>query len=173
MSNPRRRRRHRRNPSLPKWAIGALAVALAAAGYAVVNAGSYALTQRLDPSLDTAVRNRYIASALCIGGGLLLASKSPLLGIGLAAGGAIAAVGSKVTALLSSVVDSGGTDAAKKIGAVYGQMGAYAPYMGAVYGNNMAGYERQMGRMGAVYANNLSGLGNYVPPAPWHAAGPF
>lgn len=172
MSNPRRRRRHRRNPSLPKWAIGALAVALAAAGYAVVNAGSYALTQRIDPSLDTAVRNRYIASALCVAGGVLLAFKSPILGIGLAAGGAIAAVGSKVTALLSSVVDSGGNDAARMggMGAVYGELGGYVPDLGAVYGNNMAGYVPDLG---AVYGNNMAGIGAYVPPAPWSSANPF
>jgi hypothetical protein len=68
-SNPSRRRRssgrrrHRRNPGIPIWAQAGIAAGLALATYAGVSAGSFALTQRLDPSLATLERNRYVVES--------------------------------------------------------------------------------------------------------------
>lgn len=158
-----------------------LAALLAVAGYAVVSAGSFALTQRLDPTLETVGRNRYAAAALLAVGGLALATVGgmPILGVALAAGGAVAGLGTKVALLLGSVLDKQTTTAGigavfsgggqQKLGAVYGQrMNALPPYVaagrniGAVYGMN------------AVYGmGSINAPGGWRPQAPWANNSPF
>lgn len=180
-ANPRRRgrRRHRRNPSLPSWAKYGLAALLAVAGYAVVSAGSFALTQRLDPSLETVARNRYIAAGAVtlIGLGLALAGGMPVIGLALAAGGAVAGVGTKAALLLGDVLD-------KRPAAQMNGMGAV---INAATGRQkMNGYSQRMAGMlppfnlgiGAVYGQNMAGMGAInargVPPLPpWVGGGPF
>jgi hypothetical protein len=175
---------------MPVWASAAIAGVLGLLGYAVGNAGAYALTQRLDPTLQTVVRNRYILGGLIVVGGLLLAKKKPLIGAGLAAGGAAALAGTQLSLALGNVIDMKTTapttttttapTTQKGMGAVFANnMRGYARAMGAVYGQTMRGYQRAMGAMspamGAVYGQNMMGMGNLPNPtgAPWHEPGPF
>lgn len=178
-ANPRRRgrRRHRRNPSIPSWAKYGLALVLAVAGYAVVSAGSFALTQRLDPTLDTVARNRYLAAGAftLLGLGLAIFGGMPVLGLGLAAGAAVSGIGTKASLLLGDVLDK--RPAMAGLGAVINS---------ATGRQRMAGYGQRMAGMlppfnlgiGAVYGQNMAGMGAInargVPPLPpWTGGGPF
>lgn len=159
------------------WAKYGLAALLAVAGYAVVSAGSFALTQRLDPSLETVGRNRYIAAGAVtvLGIGLALTGM-PIVGLALAAGGAVAGAGTKVALLLGDVLD-------KKPA----QMSGMGAVVNAVSGRQrLGGYNQRMAGMlppfnlgiGAVFANNMQGMGAInargVPPLPpWVGGGPF
>lgn len=173
LSNPKRRRhgkrRHRRNPGLPLWAMAGLAALLGLAAYGVAGAGSFALTQRLDPSLGTLERNRYVAAGLFTLAGIGLAFKSPLLGAGLAAGGLVSGAGAKLAIALGKVLDkkpaASDTPIAgyEALQGVYGNIGAYEAMQG-VYGN-IGGYLPMQG----VYGN----IGDFVPAPPWQGANPF
>lgn len=87
------------------WAEAFLGAGLGLAAYAIANEGAFALTQRLDPTMATVVRNRYIAGGLLLGGGILLALESPVLGTGMAAGGLAALAGVQLVGLLGKVLD--------------------------------------------------------------------
>lgn len=88
------------------WVDAGLGAALGLAAYAIANEGAFALTQRLDPTMATLVRNRYIAGAVLTAGGLALAAfESPVLGTGLAAGGLAALAGVQLVGLLGKVLD--------------------------------------------------------------------
>lgn len=183
-ANPRHKRTHarrrRRNPGgkLPGWAQIAIAGTLAVAGYAAVGAGAYALTQRLDPSMQTHIRNRYILSGLGLAGGIYLAKKKPLLGVALA-GGALAAVFGPMLALkLGEFIDKPSAVSKQGLGEVFAtnlqgyqsmqgyssQMGSYAPQlgMGEVFGQSM----------GAVYGQSMGAFAPAATP-PWQQSTPF
>lgn len=131
--------------------------------YSLLGAGTYALTQRLDPTMQTLSRNLYGASGLvAIGGIALAATKSPLLGAGIAAGGLTALAGAKLALAIGDVIDKKPSSsmpvgdyramgAYQPMGEVYGQIGDYRA-MGQVYGN-----------MGQVFGN----MGALVPNPPW------
>ncbi len=185
VSNPRRRRRrsHRRNPGIPQWAKVGLAAVLGVGVYALVTDGAFAIAQRLDPSMGTVERNRYILGGVAFIGGVALAlTKSPLFGAVIAGAGAIGALGTKASLALGHVLDKplpgATTTTTKGLGAVYGQD------MRAVYGQDMRGigaYQpmgayAQLGAyqpMGAVYGQDMRGIGDYVPPAPYMVPTPF
>jgi len=149
MANPRHKRRHhkrrsRRNPGLPIWAMAGLA---GLAGLA--NAGSFALTQRTDPSLATLQRNRYIAGGLMAAAGVALAFVSPVIGAGVAAGGFASLFGSQLAIAAGNVLDKKTTPAPQTVkGIAYsGIHGVFGPPMQGVYGDavrlgdwNEAGY---------------------------------
>lgn len=166
-ANPRRRsrarrhgrRRHRRNPGIPTWALGAIAVLVSGVTYAVVGAGAYALTQRLDEDMGTLQRNRYIAAGLAAAGGVALAFVSLPLGLAVAGGAFVSAFGSKLVLALGDVLDK---PAPKKMAAVYGQMGAYRS-------PSLAGYQP----MGAVYGNMGNAARAFVPAPPWVGNNPL
>lgn len=188
-SNPRRRhfrrRRARRNPSLPGWAQAGLAVMLGLAGYVVVNAGSAAISQRIDPSLSSMARDRYIAAAVVGVGGVALAFVNPLFGVALLAASVIAVGGAKLSMLaggvldkkpaLGAVFDAGGR---QQMGG-YNQIAGYLPVgMQAVYGQDMAAVYGQ--DMAAVYGQDMAGMGainggrgGFMPKPPWARGGPF
>jgi hypothetical protein len=140
-----------------------IAATLAVASYALVNAGALAATQRLDPQLQSLVRNRYIAGALGVVGGLFLARKEPLYGAGVAAGALVAIGGMKAYQLVGSVIEKKADVPIgdyESMAAVYGNLGGYAPQMGA-YASMGAVY----GNMGAVYGN--LGDPSFVPAPNW------
>lgn len=151
VANPRKgrrkgKRRHRRNPGVPTWAMAGLAALAGLAAYALTNAGTFAATQRLDPSLATLQRNRYIAGALVTAGGVALALVSPLLGAGLAAGGLASLFGTQAALAVGKVIDK--QPETKKIAGVFpAQMGGVfnAPQLGpgrmqGVYGQQLGDY---------------------------------
>lgn len=110
VSNPHRGRRRgkrasRRNP-LPVWAAVGLSALAGLLTYGVLNAGSFALTQRMDPSLATLQRNRYIAGALGLAGGVILGvAGHPLAGVAVAAGAAASLGGSQLSVGLGNVIE--------------------------------------------------------------------
>lgn len=111
VANPRRRRargrrRSRRNPGIPPWALAGLAGLAGLAAYAVTGAGSFALTQRMDPSMATLERNRYIAGGLAAAAGLGVAMfGSPVIGAGLLGGGLVALAGTDLYLAIGKVID--------------------------------------------------------------------
>lgn len=167
-AHARRRRHHRRNPGLPPWAMAGVAAGLALVSFVAVSAGSYALTQKSDPTLKNLERNRYLAAGLAgVGGAILAMKKSPLMGAAVAAGALVSALGIKATlavqkSLASSASSSDVPAGTSGLGA-YHQIAGYEP-IGAVYGN-MAG-------MGAVYGN-MAGMGAMAPAPPWIGSNPF
>ena len=123
VSNPRRRskarRRSRRNPAIPNWALAGLAGIAGLAAYAVSGAGSFALTQRIDPSMASLERNRYIAGGLAAALGLGVAIyASPVLGAGILAGGVVGLAGTDLYLALGKVLDKAPA-APAKIAGVY------------------------------------------------------
>lgn len=177
--------------------MAAVAGVLGLVGYALGNAGAYAVTQRMDPTLQTVVRNRYILGGLIFVGGLLLVKKSPMIGAAVAAGGIGAAAGTQLSVALGNIIDLPTQPATPAATATTPAPAAAATTqkglqraMGAVFANNMRGMTPQMAavyaqnmralgpRMGAVYANNMMGMGAGAPlpnPTgnPWAHAGPF
>lgn len=110
VANPARRRRSgkrrsRRNPDLPAWAATGLAAVAGLLTYGVLNAGSFALTSRIDPSLATLSRNRYIAGALGVAGGIILGFAHPLAGVAVAAGSLASLGGSQLSIGLGNVLE--------------------------------------------------------------------
>lgn len=176
MSNPRRkkhgRRRHRRNPGLPSWAKFGLAALVGILAYGVTSALTFSLTQRLDPKLDTLLRNRRILGGLAIVAGALVGiKKSPTFGAAIAAGGAASAFGTPIALAIGKVTDKPMSAVFRQDMQGYDQLGGYAP-VGAVYGQNMLGMGgyRPVGNIGAVYAQNM---GSFAPQPPWTVANPF
>jgi len=161
---------------MPPWATAGIAAALGLAAYAVASAGSFAITQRTDPTLKDLLQNRYIISGLIAAGGLFLAyKKHPILGAGVAGGALASMLGSKLTLALGEIVDVKPATPAK-MSAVYNSD------MGLVYGQDMAGYQMgdgyesvggylpEAGGVGAVYSQNMQG---FTPAAPWSSGNPF
>ncbi len=110
------------------------------AGFALATAGSYAVTQRTDPSFGNIGRNNVIAAALVAGGGVVLAlKKSPMFGAALAAGALAAAFGSKASIALNKLIPAPSATP-EQLAAVYGQDGMAAAYQLAGY-ESMQGYE--------------------------------
>jgi hypothetical protein len=171
-----RKRRRRRNPDLP-WYVKAPLCALAGLGvFAVVSDGTFALTQRTDPSLIALERNLYIVGGLWTVVGIGVAYKAPLLGTAVASGALISMFGRQLTLLLGKVLDKPREQAPQgnqglgayqaAMGAVYGQMGAVYGQMGD-YQAQMGAYEPQMLGIGAVYGQMGNLAGDYIPRAPW------
>ncbi len=74
--------------------------------YAVAGAGSFALTQRIDPTMATLERNRYIAGGVATAVGLGVAMfVSPIVGAGIAGGGLVALAGTDLYLALGKVLD--------------------------------------------------------------------
>jgi hypothetical protein len=166
-SNPHRfsrKRRHRRNPGLPAWAMAGVAALVGLGTYAGVASVNYLVTKMIDPSTVTLNRNRYILSALGVGGGLFLATKKPIFGVAVAAGSLIAAVGSKLTIWLGTQIQSF-VDPANvgRVGAVYGNVGQVGGYEGIAGYLPQNGMQAVYGNMGAVYGN----IGQAAPAPPW------
>lgn len=152
VANPSRRRRSskrrsRRNPDLPKWAATGLAAIAGLLSYGVLNAGSFALTQRLDPSMTTLQRNRYIAGALGVAGGIILGFAHPLAGVAVAAGSLASLGGSQLSIGLGSLIEKK-PDAPKAIAGVFMPSG-------------MAGLAqaRQLGMGGLAQMGDWAGAG--------------
>jgi len=176
--NPSRRRfakrRSRRNPGLPLWALAALAGGLGLVTFAVGQAGSFALTQRTDPSRATLDRNRYIGFGVLTAAGIAIAAtmgkKSPValvLGAGVAVGGAIGLGGTELSLAIGRVVDKTTSPAVlaqppsvKGLGAVYG---AGAQQFGAVYGGGdqkFFGMGSGVNGIGATFRSGSQQFGN-------------
>ncbi len=123
VANPSRRRRSgkrrsRRNPDLPAWAATGLAAIAGLLSYGVLGAGTFALTQRLDPSLATLQRNRYIAGALGVAGGIVLGFAHPLAGVAVAAGSLASLAGSQLSMGIGKVIEKK-AEAPKAIAGVF------------------------------------------------------
>lgn len=156
-ANPGRRhkRRHKRNPGIPAWALAGLAGALGVAVYAIGQAGSFAITQRTDPSRATLDRNRYIGFGVltAIGIGLAAFSKSEtvkLLAVGVTGGGLVGLAGTELSLALGRVIDK--TDAPAKLSTT-GVFANGQQQFGAVYGGG-----RQ--QFGAVFGGGQQQFGN-------------
>lgn len=163
-SGTRSRRAHRRNPGGPIGAV-AIALGLAVAAFAVVQAGGYFTSK---DGVTNAQRNRGIIAAVVSAGALAMAKKHPGPAAGVVLGSLLGAFGGWLTIK------------------IFGLLPAKHPATtGAVYADNMAGYNQmggyqpaQMGayqpaQMGAVYADNMRGMGDLAPPAPWQVATPY
>lgn len=99
-------RRRKGNPDMPAWALAGLAAAAGLAAYAITGAGSFALTQRLDPGMASLERNRYIGGGLALVAGLAIAAfASPIIGAGIAAGGLVGVAGTDLYLALGKVLD--------------------------------------------------------------------
>jgi hypothetical protein len=105
------------------WATAGLAAIAGLASYAVFGAGSFALTQRLDPTMATLERNRYIAGGFATVLGIGVAAlASPVIGAGLAAGGLVALAGTDLYLAIGKVIDKAppaGAAGPKQIRGIY------------------------------------------------------
>jgi hypothetical protein len=111
-SSPRKRhsRRHRRNPGIPAWAAAAGAVLAGLGSYALLGAGTYAATQRLDPSMATLQRNQYIAGGVGVVAGIAAAILGhPLIGVAVGVGGAVVLGGTDLYLGLGKLLDKAPT----------------------------------------------------------------
>lgn len=141
VANPRRRgrhlfrkRAHRRNPAIPVWALAGLAAALGLVSYAVANDGSFALTQRTDPTLATLQRNRYIVSGVMTAVGLALAAfASPILGAGVAAGGLASLAGTQLSLAIGKLIDKRNPDGSLQTAQLSASSAARLKGLGAVF----------------------------------------
>lgn len=122
-------------------------------------------------------RNRKILAVLGAAGGLYLAQKKPLLGLGLAVGSLLAGFGNAIDLFVLRMLPakaSGGPLATAGIGAVaYDNMQALS-YEGAprMLGMGAVAYDN----MQAVAYDNMQGwetMGELVPAPPWDSANPF
>lgn len=143
---------------MPTWALAALAAGAGLVTYAIGQAGSFSLTQRLDPSRATLDRNRYIGFGVLTAAGLAIAAfvkgeTAAMLGAGVAAGGLMGLGGTELSLAIGKVTDlttAPAVLAQPPAATVKGLRGVYDdPAFGAVYG---AGAGRQ--QLGAVYAPN-------------------
>ncbi len=161
----------------------AIAVLLGGAAFVVTDVITFYATADM---ATNGVRNRKIVAALGIAGGLFLARKHPLLGVGLAAGSFLAGFGNAIDLLVLQMLPAktGGTTAVaappatttKGLGAVaYDNLRG----LGAVAYDNLQAVEYQGARMmgmGAVAYDNLQGwetMGDPVPPPPWESDNPY
>ncbi len=92
------------------WALALLAGGVGLVTYAVGQAGSFSITQRIDPSRATLDRNRYVAFGLLGVAGLFMAAKSKgltgqLLGAGAAAGAVVGLAGTELSLAIGRVTD--------------------------------------------------------------------
>lgn len=164
-----RRRTHRRNPGGP-LAQAAIGLALAAGAFVLTDVVTFYATSDMAKDGE---RNRKILGGLAIAGGLYLAQKHPLMGLGIAAGGALSGFGNMIMLQVLKLLPpkQNGQTALKGIGAV-----AY-DNMSAVAYDNLAALQLEAGRpMGAVAYDNLAGwesMGDPIPPAPWESDSPF
>ncbi len=165
------RRTHRRNPGGP-LAQAAIGLALAAGAFVLTDVATFYATSDMAKDGE---RNRKILGGLAIAGGLYLAQKHPLMGLGIAAGGALSGFGNMIMLQVLKLLPpkQNGQTALKGLGAV-----AY-DNMSAVAYDNMAALQLE-GRtpigMGAVAYDNLAGwesLGDPIPPPPWDSDSPF
>lgn len=93
--------------------MAGLAGALGLGSYALSTSAAFGLTKRFDPALKDLERNRYIAGgAMTIGGLLLAAFASPILGAGVAAGGLAALAGTQLSFAIDPVFQLGASPAA-------------------------------------------------------------
>lgn len=124
--------------------MAGLAAALGLGAFALATDGSFALTQRTDPTLATLIRNRRIVGGVVTVGGLLLAAfASPVLGAGLAAGGLAALAGTEASLALGHVIDKKNADGSLQVAqpaaaakAISGVFGGGHQLIGAVYSND-------------------------------------
>lgn len=127
VGNPRRhssKRRHRKNPGIPAFAMAGLAMLAGLGAYVVANAGSYALTQKIDPTMNTLIRNRRLAGGLAALGGLAAAFFGmPLVGVAVAAGGLVTLGGTEATVQVTKLLQPKPQATTAGIGAV-DRMGA-------------------------------------------------
>lgn len=165
--NPSRRRRtshRRRNPGGP-IVQAAIGLAVGAAAFVLSDVVTYYVTKDMAAHGQ---RNRKIVGALAVGGGLYLARKHPLIGLGLAAGGLLSGFGNMLMLSVLKILPAKGPSA---VGAV-----AYQD-MAAIATNNMQGYQLEAGSpLGAVAYQDMAGwetMGDPVPAAPWENDGPF
>lgn len=177
----KKRRHGRRRRSNPGGELGKYAFAILAgiAGFAGTFAIGYFLTKDM---VKDGQRNRAIVGLAGVAGGLWLAikKKKTIEGVSLALGSVLGAFGGWITLkVLGMLPQKTGTTSAvysdnlagydQQMGG-YLPMGAYGQEMNAVYSDNLA----------AVYSDNLAGMGNaqgkemgYAPPAPWQMSTPF
>jgi hypothetical protein len=190
MSNPKRRRafggrRRRRNPG---GFFGDLALAVLAGIGGFV--GTFVLGYFITPATQMVEKGQLYRGGVGLAGaagGAYLAKKHPLAGAALAVGSLLGAFGGFLTLQVLKVLPqkSAGTNqvpTTKGLGAVFNNnMAGYNQQMGAVFNNNLAGYRQMQGyqqqQMGAVFNNNMLGMGDlgasYTPPAPWLDRTPY
>lgn len=150
------------------WAMGLLAGGVALAAYAVGQAGSFALTQRLDPSRATLDRNRYIGFGVLTVAGLGLTFVSPILGAGLAAGGLVGLAGTELSLALGKVIDVAPATTPAATPSLQTAPAPTVKGLGAVWGGGRqqlgAVYQGGTQRLGAVFQGNRQRLGgSYYP----------
>lgn len=164
--------------------MAAAAASLGLVTYAIGQAGSFALTQRTDPSRATLDRNRYIGFGVLTAIGLGVAAfASPMLGAGIAAGGLMGLGGTELSLALGRVVDKTEGPAAKLAGlytdrqqfaAVYGGGGEQrfsavydggGQHFGGIFGadGRQAGLALGSGGMGSTFAGGSQSFGNAYP----------
>lgn len=154
-----KKRHHKKNPDVPMWAMAAIGSVLGLVAFTAVSAGTFALTQRLDPSLNTLIRNRRIAAGLFTVGGVALAFVSPILGAGVAAGGLAVLAGTEASLALGHLIDkpasssasspaSGQTVASQNVNGIFGAGRQQLPNMTGVFG----GGRQQLPNMSGVFA---------------------
>lgn len=147
------------------WALAGLAAGLGLVTYAVGQAGSFALTQRTDPSRATLDRNRYIGFGVLTAAGLAVAAfgkgmTASMLGAGVAAGGLMGLGGTELALALGRVVDKTEGPPAKLAGVFNGAGqqrfngvfdGAGQQRFGAVFQPPMLQQMSGGGNMGATF----------------------
>jgi hypothetical protein len=147
------------------WALAGLAAGLGLVTYAVGQAGSFAITQRTDPTRATLDRNRYIGFGVLLAGGLAIAALGKpsttraILGAGVAAGGLMGLGGTELSLALGRIVDK--TDAPAVLTPPQTTKGLYDQQFAAVYGGGQqqffsAVYEGGVQRLGS---GNISNMG--------------
>lgn len=131
------------------------------ASYALYGAGSFALTQRLDPSMATLERNRYIAGgvATVLGGAVALLA-SPIIGAGLVAGGLVSLVGTDLYLALGKVLDKAPAASPPAQQTTKGLFRDGAQQLGALEQGNS-----QILGIGGLYRAGDQQLGNVWGPA--------
>ena len=145
------------------WAMAGLAAGLGLVTYAVGQAGSFAITQRTDPSRATLDRNRYIGFGVLTAAGMAIAAfASPILGAGVAAGGLMGLGGTELALALGRVVDKtegppaklAGVDDRQQFAAVYDGGGQH---FGGVFGADGRQVGLQLGSGGNIGATFVGG----------------
>ena len=142
------KRRSRRNPGIPTWAMAGLASVAGLAAYAVFGAGSFALTQRMDPSMASLERNRYIAGGIATALGLGLSFVSPVLGAGVMAGGLVGLAGTDLYLAIGKVIDKAPEAPAKGVQGLYNARGQQRLIDGLY---NTSGQQKLIQGLGGLY----------------------
>lgn len=132
--------------------MAGLAGAAGLATYALSTSAAFGLTKRLDPSLATLERNRYIAGGAFTAAGLLIALfANESIGAGVAAGGLAALAGTQLSFAIDPVFQLGAAPAAAATGgtpAPAATPAATTKGLGAVFGGG-----RQRLGMGAIFSS--------------------